>query len=75
VPARDNALDLRLLQHDLRHENGIRIPCLSPWQGARILAVPLEKCDFHCDERRRGGGLRQGPNSFSRAGDRRDPES
>ena len=40
---RQHAIDLRLLQHDLRHEDVVRIVGVAPRQVAAVLAIPGEQ--------------------------------
>ncbi len=46
TPARDHALDLRLLQHHLADEDRVRIAGLPPREIPPVLAVPSQKCSF-----------------------------
>ena len=55
-PARDHALDLRLLQHHLADEDRVRVTRLAPREWALVLAVPRQKRRLHGSERRRGSG-------------------
>src|SRR5262249_27877228 len=43
VVLRQDAVDLRLLQHDLGDEDLVGVPCLSPRQIAPISAVPSQQ--------------------------------
>ena len=61
LPARDHAVDLRLLQHDLRDEDRIGIVRPPPGQIAPVLLVPGQEQLPHRPEprgRRRPGGNR-----------------
>src|SRR5262249_14231693 len=40
VPFGNDAIDLRLLEHDLGDENGVRVARAAPGQVARVLAIP-----------------------------------
>ena len=43
VVFRQHAIDLRLLQHDLGHEDVVRVVGLAPWQVAPVAAIPGEQ--------------------------------
>jgi hypothetical protein len=46
VVFRNDTVDLRLLQHDLRHQHAIRLPGAAPGQVAAVLGVPREQASL-----------------------------
>jgi hypothetical protein len=56
-PARDDALDLRLLQHAFAHQDRVWITRRPPGQIPPVLAVPSQEKLFHAAERRPAFGL------------------
>ena len=54
-PARDHAVDLRLLQHDLAHQDRVGIRRLAPREIAPVLAVPGQEQLPHARERSESG--------------------
>src|SRR5215211_6525131 len=51
--ASDHARHLRLLKHQLRNEDLVRIACLAPWKVARVPPVPGSKLLRESHPRRR----------------------
>ena len=54
-----DAIDLRLLQHDFGHEDPVRVARFAPWERAAVAPVPVEKPATE-PATERGIGKRQG---------------